>query len=129
MTFTYDPAGDFTTALSQVRLTIQDTDSANPVFTDEELGYFIGATSTVRLASAMALEAVANNAARRAKMQKTLNWTMDDRAAVESLRKQVAALREDADANVAARGVIEKAHTPFNRWDIQRKEEQRSGLG
>ncbi len=128
MTFTYDPEV-LTTTLSQVRLTIQDTDSASPVFTDEELDYWIGETATVRLASAMALEAVASSKSRLAKMQKTLNWTMDDRAAAESLRKQAAALREDADANVAARGVIEKGHTPYNSWDIQRKEEQRSGLG
>ena len=127
MTFTYDDEGNFSTTLSQVRLTIQDTDSANAIFTDEELGFFIGNASTMRGAAALALEACASSAAKLAKMQKTLNWTSDTRTAAKDLRDQAQALR-DADRDAPASGVIETAYNPFGREDIQRKEGERDGF-
>lgn len=54
MTVTYD----ITTNVGKVRLTIHDNDISNPVFTDEELTYFLTQNSSnINLASATALEA------------------------------------------------------------------------
>jgi hypothetical protein len=51
VTFTFD-ATDLSTALSQVRTTIHDTDSANPLLTDEQINWRLGQVSQdVRSAS------------------------------------------------------------------------------
>jgi len=53
MTVTYD----ITTSVGQVRLLIGDKTIADPVFTDEELQYFITFEGSVNLGAAAALEA------------------------------------------------------------------------
>ncbi len=48
---------DLTTSVGQIRLMIGDTLLAEAVFTDEELTYFIGASTSLYMAAASVLEA------------------------------------------------------------------------
>ncbi len=58
MAFTYS-ATNLTTDLAKVRRLIGDTDSANPLFTDEELDFIIDEEPTIYGAAAVACEALA----------------------------------------------------------------------
>lgn len=60
MTFTY--TGALTTDLERVRRLISDTDSANALFTDAEITYFL-TTGSVYKAAALAARAIASSKA------------------------------------------------------------------
>lgn len=57
MTFTYVP--DFTTDRDRIRRLIGDVDSTNPLFSDEELGWFVTLEGSYLRAAAAACEALA----------------------------------------------------------------------
>lgn len=59
MTFTYDPNGTVNTDLARVRTEIQDTNSAAPLLSDEQIAYFLTEEGSVIAASARACEAIA----------------------------------------------------------------------
>lgn len=88
MAFTYD----LTLDSGKVRLEIGDTKSSGSVFTDEEVNYFLNEEGSVRLASARALETLANRMARNpvAFAQGGLNITMS----VAECREQARQLRK-----------------------------------
>lgn len=65
MTFTYS-ASDLSTNLARVRLMIGDTDSADPLLTDEEINYFLSLNSDPTKAAALAARAVAGKFAKLA---------------------------------------------------------------
>jgi len=56
--FSYN-SGDLSTDLNQVRLLINDTDSSNPEFQDEEINFFIDSESNVFGAASVACQALA----------------------------------------------------------------------
>lgn len=57
MTFTYSNT-DLSTTLSQVRLAIGDTDSDDPLLTDEEINHYLGLEADVYLAAVQCIEAI-----------------------------------------------------------------------
>lgn len=89
MTFTYSST-DLSTVLAQVRLEMGDTDSAAPLFTDEELQRWITArASNVLLAAADACDALARKFARRFDFQSD-----NQRFSRSQMSKQYAALAQ-----------------------------------
>ena len=63
MTFTYN-AQELTTDLAKTRLEIGDTNHEQPLFTDEELNYFLAEEGGVTAAAARACEVLARSNAR-----------------------------------------------------------------
>jgi len=90
MTFTYSST-DLSTVLAKVRLEVGDTDSAAPLFTDEELQRWITARAdNVLLAAADACDSLARKFARR------FDFKSDNQAFSRSqMSKQYAALARD----------------------------------
>lgn len=95
MTSTYD----LTTLIGKVRLLIQDTDTDDPVYTDEELQTFLTLESNnIYGAASQCLLAIGNSKARLAKW--SLEGYMDsEAAATQQLRTQAAQYREMANQN------------------------------
>ncbi len=99
MAFTYD----LTTDRGQVRLLITDTASANPIFQDNEIDFFLSntavdGTNDVNLSGAKALETIAASEALVQKKMKLLDLTTDGPAVAKSLRVAAALLREQSDS-------------------------------
>src|SRR5262245_24926334 len=65
MTFTY-ASTDLSTTLAQVRLTIGDTNSADPLLTDEEINYAILSGGSVNSSAAIAADWISAKFARLA---------------------------------------------------------------
>lgn len=57
MTFTYDEA-DISTDLAKVRTILGDTDSADPLLSDEQINYYLSVQANVFAASSMAAQAI-----------------------------------------------------------------------
>lgn len=103
MSFTYDTDTD----TGKVRLLIQDTTADGAAFSDEEIAVFLDMEcDVVRLAAAMALEALAADKAKVALRQKTLNFDKDTRGISKELREQAQSFR-DSENSVPAYGVAE----------------------
>lgn len=100
MSFTTDP----TTQIGQVRLKIADRDSANPIFSDEEITAFLTMESGVLRASAGALEAIAIDQALVLKVVKILGQSTDGAKLAETLLKLARNYRDQAEFNDAASG-------------------------
>ncbi len=99
MSATYDVADD----IGKMRLFIGDTDvspESDAIFTDEELQIFLDIEGSVRSAAAAAIEALANDSARTAKMLRTLNFTKDTRQAAAAMLQTAQRLR-DTDVQFA----------------------------
>jgi len=100
MTTTYD----LTTLVGKVRLRVGDTDTANAVFTDEEITIFLTAEGNdVDLASAAVLEAWAAKYGTSADQEKMGDYSYSMKA-VEKMLKLAATIREKA------------AGTPYMTW-------------
>src|SRR5258708_31123537 len=94
MSFSYDP----TTTAGQVRLLITDTDSANALFSDEEITAFLALESgVVRRAAAMALDVTAASQTLLLKKITLLDLATDGPALGNALRTQATALREQEE--------------------------------
>lgn len=94
MTFTY-VATDVSTDLAKVRLTIGDTDSANALFSDEELAAFLSMNGdAVLLAAARALDTIAANQVLVLKVIQSLDLQTDGASVGRELRLQAAGLRK-----------------------------------
>lgn len=137
MSFTYD----FTTAplLSQIRLLVADTDSANPVFSDDEVnqalalessqGLFMSGQASptangvavptvpqiysVRRSAALLLDALASNKSRLGAVTKLLDVSLDVGAAAKALREQAQAFR-DMEANMGHFAIAEMVEDQFS---------------
>lgn len=99
MAATYNPGTD----IGKIRLFIGDTDvdpESDAIFTDEELQVFLDIEGSVRSAAAAAIEALANDKARTAKMLRTLNFQKDDRTAATTMLATAQRLR-DTDVQFA----------------------------
>lgn len=110
---TYDP----TTDAGTVRLLINDTNvNGTHIFTDAEIARFLALEgSNVFLASALALDTIANNQAQVLKVIQILELKTDGAKTAEALRAQAAVLRERAyeDANDAGFEVVEMVVDDF----------------
>lgn len=105
MTFTYsadNPNGD-NPDIAAIRLLINDVDSANAVFQDEELQVFLSLSGdVVLLAAAQALDTIADNEALTSKVIRTQDLQTDGVKVADSLRKRAQALRDQHAAAIDA---------------------------
>lgn len=93
MAFTFD----LTTNLGKVRLLIVDKDSANPIFQDNEIDYFLTAEgSNVKRAAALAYETIAGNQAFVLKVIKLLSLSTNGEATARSLLAVAQRFRDQA---------------------------------
>lgn len=144
MSFSYN----LTTPIGYVRLLIADTDSAAPIFSDEEISaaYVIqqsqfqssmtysGGSGAVLPASpvsylrvaALLLDSLAANRSRLA-VKKLLDADVDFQAAAKALREQAAQYRT-VDDDAGAFMIIEQCSTGFNFMDRFYKEVQRRNV-
>lgn len=89
MSFTYD----VTTDVGKIRLLITDTDSADPIFSDQEIDAFQSLETTIRSTAALALETIARSEALTQKVIKTLQLSTDGAKLSQELRQHAEALR------------------------------------
>lgn len=99
MTYSYD----LSTTAGLIRLnTLQETDSADPILSDEALlALYTQESSSIKRASARVLEIIAANQLFILKVQQTLGFSTDGAAVARELRMQAASLREQAVAEEA----------------------------
>ena len=89
-TFTYDPSDG---SVGRVRLLIGDTDTADAVYSDEEIAVFIAVESTINTAAALALETIASSVAMVVGKKSFLNNFEDGVSVSVELLKRGALLR------------------------------------
>lgn len=112
MTFTYD-AEAISTDLAIIRTIIQDTDSANAFFTDEQIAAFLDLESDdVRYAAALALESWSSNQLMILKKIELLDIKTDGPAMAREMRARAAGLRQQAESGDEIE-VVEWLNTPF----------------
>ena len=88
---------DYATASGQVRLLINDTDDAVPVFSDEEINAFLALEGdSVKRAAAQALDTIADDEALTSKVIRTQDLSTDGAKVADALRKRAAGLRSQA---------------------------------
>lgn len=98
MTFTYDPG----TPLGVVRLLCTDRDPDHEIFTDEEIGVFLGLNEQdVRLAAAMALDQIAASQVLILKYIEVNGLKTNGQAVANALHQQAESLRSRAAAEAA----------------------------
>lgn len=96
--FEVDPVPPATEAQGDVRLLIADTSSANRIFSTRQIDQFLRLNSAnVRRAAAQALDVMAANEAMVSKVIRTQDLSTDGAKVADSLRKQAAELRRQAD--------------------------------
>ncbi|MGH3375988.1 MAG: hypothetical protein ACRDP6_14715 [Actinoallomurus sp.] len=89
---------DYTTDLGKVRLLIPDTDPANQLFADDQIGAFLAVEgATVKRAAAAALETAASNEAMVSKVIKTQDLSTDGAKVSAELRARAKELRRQVD--------------------------------
>lgn len=107
MAFTYD----LSNSIGQVRLLIPDSQQTTAVFSDEEINAFLALeSSSVRRATALALETIASNEALTLKVVRLLDVQTDGAKLADSLLKRAATLRQQALDDDALAG--------FTQWEI-----------
>jgi hypothetical protein len=87
--------------LDQVRLEIGDTDMTAPLFTDDEIQYFLSQTDNILLASANACDALATRFAAG------IDFTTDTLAVKKLQRSDIMAKRADSLRLRAMGGIVE----------------------
>lgn len=92
MTATYDP----TTDAGKVRLLISDTNTADALFTDDEIAAFLALDSNVYMAAALGLRTIAGNEVQVLKVIRLLDLTTDGAAVARELRMQADGLEARA---------------------------------
>lgn len=93
---------DFTTAIGQVRLLLNDVNEANLVFADAEITAFLTIENqSVKRAAAQAIDSQATNEALAAKVIKDHELTTDGAKLADALRKHATALRAQAKEDEA----------------------------
>jgi hypothetical protein len=90
MTYTYNLSDD----VGKIRLIIGDKDITNPVFSDEELQYFMDSEGSVNLAAAGALEAWAASYAANADNERIGDYSYMQ-TITDKMLKLAAKLRKD----------------------------------
>jgi len=111
MTATYDTA----TPTGQVRLLCRDTNTANALFSDAEIGVFLAVCSNaVLLAAAMALENIAANETLVQKRIQLLDLKTDGPAESAELRALAKSMREQYERMGETFEVAELVVDSFN---------------
>lgn len=88
---------DYTTPAGQVRLLINDTQVADPVFSDDEISAFLALEgSNVKRAAAQAIDTIADDEALTSKVIRTQDLSADGSKVADSLRARANALRVQA---------------------------------
>lgn len=149
MSFCYD--FDVCPAISYVRILIPDTDSANPIFSDEEITafytiqrsqfqsgqFFSGAQgrnlpsqplSYLRVA-ALALDSLANNKGRLGSVLQLLDVKLESLSVAAKVLREGAANYREVDDNSGAMVIIEQVHNDWSFRDRWWKQFQRQQLG
>ena len=116
---------DITNDIGKVRLYIQDTDTADTVFSDGEVQVFIDATASLRYAAAMALRTMSSSTARLAKRVKTLNYEEDTKSVAAGILSAAAAF-EAMEDNVPYAEGAEQSLTDFSSVQIFENEAERT---
>lgn len=107
MAFTYD----LSNSIGKVRLLIPDSQETTAVFSDEEISAFLALeSSSVRRATALALETIASNEALTLKVVRLLDVQTDGAKLADSLLKRAATLRQQALEDDGLAG--------FTQWEI-----------
>lgn len=107
MAFTYD----LSNSIGKVRLLIPDSQETTAVFSDEEITAFLALeSSSVRRATALALETIASNEALTLKVVRLLDVQTDGAKLADSLLKRAATLRQQALEDDGLAG--------FTQWEI-----------
>lgn len=107
MAFTYD----LSNSIGKVRLLIPDTQQTAAVFSDEEITAFLALeSSSVRRATALALESIASNEALTLKVVRLLDVQTDGAKLSDSLLSRAKLLRQQALEDDALAG--------FTQWEI-----------
>lgn len=92
MPFTYDLSTD----VGKVRLLINDTDSSNVIFQDEEISAFLSLNDGLKRSAAAALDTIASNQAMVLKVIRLLDLSTDGPSVARALRDHAGQLREEA---------------------------------
>lgn len=127
MAFTYD----LTTNVGKVRLLIVDKDSANPIFQDNEIEYFLTEEgSNYKRAAALAYETIAGNQAFVLKVIKLLQLSTNGEATARSLLAVAERYRANAAYDEAASGdnfdYAESVYDDFSMRDRLLKQIERT---
>ena len=112
------------TSIGRVRLLITDTNTADAIFTDEEINDFLSMEGdSVLYAAAMALETIGTSEALTSKVIRLLDLSTDGRAVSAELRARAATLRERADKLEAAEddGGFDIADTAVNAFGYRQR--------
>ena len=113
-TFTTDP----TTETGLVRLLINDTDAAAPLFTDPQITAFLTLEGSVKRAAAQALDTIASNEAMVQKVVRIMDLSVDGPAVARELRARATALREQDVESGETFDIIELAHGDFGLREV-----------
>lgn len=117
MTATYD----LETNVGKLRLLLQDTDTDDVIFQDEELQVFLSQKGNdLYLAASTVMLALANDKARLAKRKRASKYEHDLTKLANECREQAKVFREEAE-NIPADDYAEMGITAFQRRDIMRK--------
>lgn len=93
-----EPVPPPTDEQADVRLLIADTSAANRIFSTQQIAQFLRLNGdNIRRAAAQALDVMASNEAMVSKVIKTKDLSTDGAKVADSLRKQAAELRRQAD--------------------------------
>jgi len=93
---------DYTTPTGQVRLLCTDV-TAPYAFSDEAIGVFLTlASGNIKRAGAMALDTIASDQVLLLHVVRTDDLSVDGAKEADALRKNAQALRDSADADLAA---------------------------
>lgn len=125
MTFTYSSTS-IATDLAKVRLEIEDTDSTDALFTDEEINWFLADEGSVLAAAARASEVAARKFAR------DFDWTADGDSVSRAGRAQHYATLAITLRSRAAGGITSRSTVNRDGWQplgAERSHTDRSEFG
>jgi len=91
---------DYTTDVGKTRLLIPDTDEANLLLDDDQIGAFLALEGSVKLAAAQALDTIASSEAMVSKVIRTQDVSTDGAKVAAELRARAAELRRQVDEGV-----------------------------
>lgn len=91
---------DYSTSAAQVRLLINDTTQADPVFSNDEIAAFLTMESdNVKRAAAQALDTIADDEVLTSKVIRSQDLSTDGASVADGLRSRAKELRSQADGD------------------------------
>ena len=128
MTFTYDT----TTDIGKVRMLIPDRDEGNAIFQDSEIQAYLDLNdSSVKRATAEALETIASDQALTLKVISTLDLSTNGASVSDALMRRAEKLRAVAEDEDAGNGALfdygEMVVNEFTKRERVQKQYKREG--